>query len=92
MCIKNNYGSTVFGLQLSTRSNSQRCSAKFYGLGCWGWAMVNSDRWEVNTTLQALPEGPGRNLFLWKGTDKEIIKTQLIRFTREGQADNCLIS
>ena len=79
MCIKNNYGSTVFGLQLSTRSNSQRCSAKFYGLGCWGWAMVNSDRWEVNTTLQALPEGPGRNLFLWKGTDIEIIKTQIIR-------------
>jgi hypothetical protein len=47
--------------------------------------VVNSDRWEVNKTLQALPEGPGRNLFCWKGTDREIIKTQLIRFTREGR-------
>ena len=81
MCIKNNYGSTVFGLQLSTRSNSQRCSAKFYGLGCWGWAVVNSDRWEVNKTLQASPEGPGRNLFRWKCMDIEII---IIRITREG--------
>jgi hypothetical protein len=38
--------------------------------------VVNSDRWEVNKTLQASPEGPGR-------TDIEIIKTQLVRFTRE---------
>ena len=47
--------------------------------------MVNSDRWEVNKTIQASPEGPGRNLFRWKGTGIEIIKTQLIRFTREGR-------
>ena len=40
--------------------------------------MVNSDRWEVNKTLQASPEGPGRNLFRWKGTDIEIIKTHQI--------------
>jgi hypothetical protein len=25
--------------------------------------VVNSDRWEVNNSLQASPEGPGRNLF-----------------------------
>jgi len=61
--------------------NLQRCSAKFYGLGCWGWAVVNSDRWEVNKTLQASPEGPGRNLFRWKCMDIEII---IIRITREG--------
>ena len=65
--------------------NPQRCSAKFYGLGCWGWAVVNSDRWEVNKILQALPEGPGSNLFHWKGTDRKIIKTQIIRFTKEGR-------
>ena len=47
--------------------------------------MVNSDRWEVNKILQALPEGPGRNLFHWKGTDRKIIKTQIIRFTKEGR-------
>ena len=46
--------------------------------------MVNSDRWEANKTLQASPEGPGRNLFRWKGLDIEVIKTHHIRFTREG--------
>ena len=32
---------------------------------------------------KAFPEGPGRNLFRWKGADREIIKTQTIRLTRE---------
>ena len=38
--------------------------------------MGNSDRWEVNKTLQASPKGPGRNLFCWKGTDIEIINNK----------------
>jgi hypothetical protein len=39
--------------------------------------VVNSDRWEVNKTHQASSEGPGRILFCWKGTDREIITNQI---------------
>jgi hypothetical protein len=45
---------------------------------------VGSDRWDVNKVHQASPESPGRNLFRWKGADRETINTRLIIFTREG--------
>ena len=27
--------------------NPQGCFIKFYGLGCWGWAVVGSDSWDI---------------------------------------------
>jgi len=61
--------------------NSQGCLAKFYGLGCWGWAVVGSDSWEVNKLIRLCQEALGATCFAGKA---RTVKTQLIRFTREG--------
>ena len=36
--------------------NPQVCLAKFYGLGCWGWAVVGSDRWGVKKLIRLCQE------------------------------------
>ena len=68
-----NHGSTVFGRYLSIRSCSafydpQGCVAKFYeyGLGCWGWAVVSSDSWEVNKLIRLCQEALGATCLLEK--------------------------
>ena len=77
----------MFGRYLSIRS----CSAWPPGVFCqvlWLWSsgMLGvgcGEQWQLGSkqTYKALPGGPRRNLFRWKGTDREIIKTQSRRHT-----------
>jgi hypothetical protein len=46
--------------------NPQVCLAKFYGLGCWGWAVVGSDSWEVNKLIRLCQEALGATCFAGK--------------------------
>ena len=79
-----NHGSMVFGryLSCSIKPPGVFCQVLWSGMlgvGCNGQRQLGS-----NQTYKALPGGPRRNLFRWKGMDREIIKTQSLRLTTEG--------
>jgi hypothetical protein len=89
-----NHGSTVFGRYLSIRSCSafydpHGCFAKFfdYGLGCWGWAVVSSDSWEVNKLIRLCQEALGATCLLdrhgQRNIKNSITQTYVVKLGRQ---------
>ena len=66
------------------------CPVKFNGLGCWGWAVMGSDSWDLYRSLVSPSE---HRLIRQIMPDERYNKTQTIRLTREGrnrQTYHCL--
>ena len=65
-------------------NDPQGCFAKFYdyGMGCWGWAVVSSDSWEVNKLIRLCQEALGATCLLERHGRRNNIKNSITPHTR----------